>query len=55
MNKQDYTLKLIEMLASEMLTETPDHGKIHWVLKTAKALRGETESSLTPDSKGVYW
>jgi hypothetical protein len=39
MNKQDYTLKLIEMLALEMLSETPDHRKIQWVLETAMALR----------------
>lgn len=43
MNKLDYALKLIEMLALEMLERTPDHGKIKWVLETAKSLRNATE------------
>jgi len=43
MNKLDYALRLIEMLALEMIERTPDHGKIKWVLDTAKSLRNATE------------
>ena len=39
MNKLDYTLWLIEQLATEVLKETPDHERLLWVIRLAKELR----------------
>jgi hypothetical protein len=39
MNKLDYALKLIELLAAELLEEKPNPARIHMVMDRARALR----------------